>query len=273
MSLKRLCSLLDSLFSRSLTWSVHTCAHLTNFNKSLIYNMYDRYMCRWALGSVYSYLTSPHILLLTLTRTKENSRGKVAACIDIGTLVGVHTILELWAWLTPLLQTSHTIFISPSNNFSPQLSVSEWKRTDSHDKCLVKSGECSHVTKKRLSLIWCINLITGMGGRELSMEYKWIRKRRRRKNPTLSSVETRHPHVQQVTRTSCQSKSQKCSFFSLKGNHDLQISLKADFKSIFVLDQWFWGISPFFCFLPHVINLVLSQIFCCHTLLHIFAKR
>ena len=36
MSLKRLCSLLDSLFSRSLTWSVLTCDHLTKFNKSLI---------------------------------------------------------------------------------------------------------------------------------------------------------------------------------------------------------------------------------------------
>ena len=63
-----------------------------------------------------------------------------------------------------------------------------------------------------LSLIWCISLFTGMGGRELSMEYKWIRERGRRKNPTLSSVETRHPHVQQVTRTSCQSKYPKFLF-------------------------------------------------------------
>ena len=177
--------------------------------------------------------TSPHpIFSYSPSQEPKKTAEALVACIDIGTLVGVHTILELWAWLTPLLQTSHTIFISPSNNFSPQLSVSEWKRTDSHDKCLVKSGECSHVTMKMvwLSLIWCINLFTGMGGRELSMEYKWIRERGRRKNPTLSSVETRHPHVQQVTRTSCQSKYPKCIFFSPKGNHDLQISLKADFE-------------------------------------------
>ena len=209
MSLKRLCSLLDSLFSRSLTWSVLTCAHLTNFNKSLIY----------VPLSIVLSLQLPHLTPYSPTHPHKNQRKQqslraeaLVACIDIGTLVGVHTILELWAWLTPLLQTSYTIFISPSNNFSPQLSVSEWKRTDSHDKCLVKSGECSHVTKKRLSLIWCINLFTGMGGRELSMEYKWIRERGRRKNPTLSSVETRHPHVQQVTRTSCQSKSPKFLF-------------------------------------------------------------
>ena len=150
MSLKRLCSLLDSLFSRSLTWSVLTCAHLTNFNKSLIYVQL----------SIGLSLQLPHLTPYSPTHPHKNQRKQqslraeaLVACIDIGTLVGVHTILELWAWLTPLLQTSHTIFISPSNNFSPQLSVSEWKRTDSHDKCLVKSGECSHVTKKRRLVI------------------------------------------------------------------------------------------------------------------------
>ena len=188
----------ESLFSRSLMWSVH----LTNFNKSLICTAEHWTQCT---------TTSPHpIFSYSPSQEPKKTAEALVACIDIGTLVGVHTILELWAWLTPLLQTSHTIFISPSNNCLFQnekeqiLTTNVWLN--------LVSALMSQRRGVWLSLIWCISLFTGMGGRELSMEYKWIRERRRRKNPTLSSVETRHPHVQQVTRTIYQSKSQKFLF-------------------------------------------------------------